>query len=343
MRNQQDPYIVRRQPVFDAAVRTAFAQIIGGPETMFGPGYQPSANDAANGIGFLISQLAYTEAQVFSVMREPLQFRQMIPVSTAAGEGAEVIRYETTDNVGRGKRISASGKDIPMANVLDGDATMPIVLGGIGYEYNTEELRKAAFLRRPLPTRRLNAAMDAYERHLNDVALNGEDNLPGFINSPQIASGNAPNGAWTAADAAKILADLNFGIMKIWDATAKTDVVTDIALPNDEYALIATTPMNGYQDKTILEWLLERNIARIERNQTINITAVSSLKTAGSGGTSRAVFYVKRDDRLVMHLPMPLRFLAPQPVALSMQVPGEYKYSGVEWYYPQSAYYMDGI
>jgi len=53
--------------------------------------------------------------------------------------------------------------------------------------------------------------------------------------------------------------------------------------------------------------------------------------------------YVKSDTRLVMHVPLALRFLAPQLVGLSVQVPGEYKYSGVEFRYPKSAYYMDGI
>ena len=52
---------------------------------------------------------------------------------------------------------------------------------------------------------------------------------------------------------------------------------------------------------------------------------------------------VKSDTRLVMHIPLALRFLAPQLVGLSVQVPGEYKYSGVEFRYPKSAYYMDGL
>jgi len=340
MRNQQDPYILRRQPVFDAAIRQnpAFSGIIGSPMDLGIHGM-----DAANGIGFLISQLAYTEQQVFQVMREPLQYAQLIPISTAAGEWAETIRYETTDNVGRGKRITASGKDIPMANVLDGDASMPVVLGGIGYEYNTEELRKAAFLRRPLPQRRLNAAIDAYERHMNDVALNGEDNLPGFVNNPSVSSGNAPNGSWAPTDPDKILADVNALILQIWTATAKVDVLTDIVLPNAEYAMISTTRMAGFSDKTVLSWLKENNMAKLERGVDINFTALTSLASAGAGGTARMIGYVKRPNRLVFHIPMPLRFLAPQPVALAMQIPGEYKYSGVEWYYPQSAYYMDGI
>ena len=63
----------------------------------------------------------------------------------------------------------------------------------------------------------------------------------------------------------------------------------------------------------------------------------------GVGSTHRMMGYVKSDQRLVMHVPLPLRFLAPQLTALLIEVPGEYKYSGVEFRYPKSAYYMDGI
>ena len=43
-----------------------------------------------------------------------------------------------------------------------------------------------------------------------------------------------------------------------------------------------------------------------------------------------------------MHLPMPLRFLAPQLVGLDVKIPGEYKYSGTIVRYVKSAYYQDG-
>jgi hypothetical protein len=81
----------------------------------------------------------------------------------------------------------------------------------------------------------------------------------------------------------------------------------------------------------------------VERGQKINITAGYGLDTAGINGTARMLGYVKSDTRLVMHVPLPLRFLAPQLVGLSVEIPGEYKYSGVEWRYPSSAVYYDGI
>lgn len=334
---RNNEYVRQRMMVLDA-VRTEIARAIG-PANQYLPGV---AMDAQTGIGFLISQLAYTEAQVFSRMRPPMQYAQLIPISTEAGDWADSIRYETQDHVGRGKRISASAQDIPMANVLIGEGGMPVQLGGIGYEYSTEELRRTAYLRRPLPTAKLNAAIDGYERHMNDVGLNGEIELPGLVNNPQITAGTAPNGSWSADAPDEILADVNYGIQKVWTNTAYTDVVTTIALPPDEYALLFTTRLPN-TDLTLLDWVKAHNIAMTERGQQIELVAVAGLQGAGTGGTNRALFYVKRPDRLVMHIPMSLRFLAPQAIALMTKIPGEYKYSGIEWYYPQSGYYMDGI
>ena len=88
---------------------------------------------------------------------------------------------------------------------------------------------------------------------------------------------------------------------------------------------------------------LSNNVAKVEKGLDIRFQPGFGLDTAGSGSTRRMMAYVKSDTRLVMHVPLALRFLAPQLVGLSVQVPGEYKYSGVEFRYPKSAYYMDGI
>jgi hypothetical protein len=69
----------------------------------------------------------------------------------------------------------------------------------------------------------------------------------------------------------------------------------------------------------------------------------AELEEAGQGGTARMVVYERNERNLVMHIPMPILFHTPQVLGLETQVPAEYKYSGVEWRYPLSALYVDGI
>lgn len=311
--------------------------------------------DAQEAMAFIVSQLTYTEGTVFDRLYTPMQYEQLIPITNEAGEWAESIRYEIYDFAGQGRRTSGKGKDINLVDVAYADKTFPVVNGDIGYDYTTEELRRTAFLRRPVPERKLAAAIEGYRRHMNTVGLFGENNLTGLFNNANVPHGNAPHGTWQAtynaattsdqqaAAVAGILADINSGITGVWNTTAFNDQVTDVVISPAAYAFIGSTPRSANSDKTILQYVKENNIAKVERGIDINFVAGYGLDTAGVGSTKRVLFYVKSDTRLVMHIPLALRFLAPQLLGLSVQVPGEYKYSGVEWRYPGSAYYMDGV
>lgn len=306
-----------------------------------------AARDAQEALAFIVSQLAYTESQVFERQYTPMQYEQLLPISYEAGEFADSIRYEIYDYAGRGKRTSGKGRDINLVDVAYADKSFPVLNGDIGYDYTTEELRRTAFLRRPISERKLAAAIDGYRRHMNDVGLFGESSsgITGLFNNANVPQGNAPVGAWQTGPKtpAQILSDINTIILNVWANTAYNDQVTCICIAPGAYAYIASTPRSDNSDKTILQYIKENNVAKVERGLDISFCPGFGLDTAGAGGTRRMMAYVKSDTRLVMHVPLALRFLAPQLVGLSVQVPGEYKYSGVEFRYPKSAYYMDGI
>lgn len=329
-----------REVVVDQARHNSFLQAKDQLMVNVGIGDSPEA------LAFLISQLAYTENQLFERQYLPMQYEDLIPITFEAGEYADTIRYEIYDWSGRGKRVNSRSKDIPKVDIAMADKSFPVVNGGIGYDYTTEELRRSAYLRRPVSERKLTAAMEAYRRHLNDVGLYGETGgLTGLYNNANVPQGNAPVGAWQTGPKtpAQILSDINTLIQNVWTNTAYNDQITNIVMAPAAYAYISATPRSDNSDKTILQYVKENNIAKVERGIDIKFQPGYGLDTAGSGATRRMMGYVKSDQRLVMHIPLPLRFLAPQISAYLVEVPGEYKYSGVEFRYPKSAYYMDGI
>jgi hypothetical protein len=303
--------------------------------------------DSQEALSFLVSQLAYTEGQVFERQYQPMQYEQLLPISYEAGEAADSIRYEIYDYAGRGKRTSGKGKDINLVDVAYADKSFPVEYGNIGYDYTIEELRRTAFLRRPISERKQVAALDGFRRHMNDVGLFGEvaSGITGLFNNALVPQGNAPVGAWQTGPKtpAQILSDINTLILNVWNNTAYNDMVTDVAMAPAAFAYISSTPRSDNSDKTILQYVIENNVAKVQRGQVINFQPGYGLDTAGAGSTRRMMAYVKSDQRVVMHIPLALRFLAPQMLGLTVQVPGEYKYSGVEFRYPKSAYYMDGI
>lgn len=330
----------------DSVRLAAFQALAGNPyfqQLMVGDGI--NARDAGEASAFIVSQLAYTENQSFEKMYTPMQYESLIPVSYEAGEWADSIRYEIYDYAGRGKPSSGKGRDINLVDVAWADKSMPVKNGDIGYDYTMEELRRSAFLRRPIDSRKLAAAQDGYARHINSVALAGETStgITGLFNNANVPVGNAPTGTWASATPDQILRDINTLILNVWTNTAYNDQITDIVIAPTAYAYIASTPRATGSDKTILQFVKENNIAKTEKGIDIKFTAGFALETGGAGSTRRMMGYVKSPLRLIMHIPLALRFIAPQPIGLTVQVPGEYKYSGVEFRYPKSAYYMDNL
>jgi len=305
-----------------------------------------TGRDAQEAMAFLVSQLAFTESKTFERQYQPMQYEQFLPLDFSAGEWADSIRYEIYDFVGQGKRTSGKGRDINKVDVGFADKSFPVLYGNIGYDYTQEELRRTAYLRRSLPDRKLAAAMEGYKRHMNQVGLYGETSsaITGLFNNALVPQGSAPSGvSWNTASADQILTDVNTLINNIWTNTAYNDLPTTIVMAPAALSKIASTPRATTTDTTILSWIKANNVAKQQRGIDIDFQPGFGLNTAGVGSTRRMMGYVKDPNRLVMHIPLPLRFLAPQMQGLAIDVPGEYKYSGVEIRYPKSAYYMDGI
>lgn len=324
-----------RYAAFDAA-RSQLSEVLFGQGRMVG--------DSAEVLAFMVSQLAYTESEAFAKLYVPMQFRDFVPVESAGG-WADQIRYELVDYAGQGKRISGAGNDIPRVDVQYGEKLFPVVSGAIGYHYTYEEMQKAAFFRTPLQTSRLQAAMEGAERHLNQVALYGESqsNLTGLFNNGNVPQASAVTGNWSSATPDQILKDINTLILTIWQNTAYNDTPTDILLPAASMSVISSTPRSANSDTTILQYIKANNIAKQERGADINFRTAFGLNTAGSGGTKRMMGYVRNTSRVKMHVTQELQFLAPQFRNLEVFIPGVYRYSGVEFRYPKSAMYVDGL
>jgi hypothetical protein len=304
--------------------------------------------DSPEALAFLVSQLAYIETTVYEKMRAPLDYERLVPISTAAGEWAKAITFRMRDFAGRGRRHALKGRDLPRVDVFYAEETWPIHGGALSYAYTFEELRTSGRLGTPLDTDRADAAFDAYNRHMNVVGLYGEEDLTGVFNNPHVPVMPAANGNWTRTPRPEnlsdlILEDVNNAIIQVWMQSKRNSIVDTIVLPGRQFGLVASTPRSGGSDTTILTYLLANNLSRVERNQQINIIGGAELETAGQGGTARMIVYERNERNLVMHIPMPILFHTPQVLGLETQIPAEYKYGGVEWRYPLSGLYVDGI
>lgn len=318
---------------------------------------EKKAWDSSDPIAFYVSQLAYTEATMFEKLRYPALWKELVPVSYEAPPWARTVEYQTFDKTGKGKRIASNGTDIPLVDVALGRRQVQVESGGLGYSYTMDELQASQQLKQPLDALRMSTVIDGVNRHLNDVCLVGENQFSGLLNNSNITPTAATTGAWDTADPLLVLADINKMITGIYEDTGTNDVVTDIGIPIKALSAIntriVTTTSGGVTvptPMTIMKFLMENNMSKLLRNVDIKFHGIPDLETAGTlahdgtpGTSSRVIYYVNNPDRLIMHIPQTLQFLAPQLERLAVVVPAWYRYAGLEIRYVKSVRYQDNV
>lgn len=300
--------------------------------------------DAGEAMSFLVSQLAYTEAKVYERLRTPMQNEKFIPQRFDAGEHVDTIRYEVFDYVGDTDDNSPKANTAKTVDVAYAQVDYGVRDGQVSYEYTQHDLRVTAFLRKPLPEAKLQAAIQTYKRRMNKVGLFGraEYGLQGLFNNSLVPTTTLPYGSWTATtDTDQMLADLNWLLYAGWVGSANNTVPNQIVLPTKAYSLLQQRHL-PYTNTTVLNFFLENNLAK-DQGFDLNVDPGFGLETMGVGGTQRAMAYVLDEDHVVQHVPLPLRFLAPQPEGTYIRVYGEYRYCGTHVRYVNSAVYADGI
>jgi hypothetical protein len=296
------------------------------------------------GMSFLINQLATIEAGVFERKYAPLPYQKLMTISTEGGPGVTSFIYRTLDYVGQAKRASNNADDIPYVDFSMAEHVSPVVLGHVGYHYSTEELRQSAVLNVALPATKARAALRAYENLMNKVALVGENgDLFGLCNYPGVPVVPAAHAPWTNASTySDVIADVNTLLAAVYDATAMNDYADTLLVPPTVFQTWTNVYM-PYTGEMLLELIKQNNFTTVSGGGELLIIQVPQLEKASPTAGRRVVAYNRSADNLVMHIPMPLTFLPPQPVNLDLKIPGEFKYGGVEIRYLNTIRYMDNV
>lgn len=296
------------------------------------------------GVGFYISQLTNLESKVYETLYPDIIFDELVPVDTSDPEWIDQVAYLSFNGATMGKFIAANGRDLPQNDIDAAISYIPVGYAGNSYGYSLEELRKAAALRMPLDATKARLAFRGARQHSQQVAFFGDAqrNMFGLFNHPNVPLDNSDLD-WTTATGAEIVADMNSLITKVWNQTLQRHTPNTLLLPPSLWAIAASKRMDTGTDTTVLEFFLRNNTYTGVTRQPLDVRAVQWLEDAGVGGTPRMVAYEKNADNLTMRMPIPWRSLPPQATALRLEIPCEYKISGVEFRYPLSAAYRDVV
>lgn len=309
-------------------------------------------NDAQGALSFLVGQASHIESEVYRIKYEDIQYPDLIDIDTSAGEWAKTVEFFSMDGVGKAGWFNHLSRDVPNAEVSMTKHTHSIEMAAIGYRYTLEELGYAQRLGVRLDTERASAARRAYEEFIDDLVKNGDPvkGMESLYSNAAVGAANvAADGtgsatAWTTKTPIQILRDINEALTAVYTESGRVEMANFLDLPVDRFAYIATTPMSADSSMTILDYLQKANVYTATTGQPLQIRAVGGLETKGNSSTHRMVARRKSPEVAKLHLPVPLRFLAPQgPFGMTVEVPGYFRTGGVEVRLPGAIRYRDGI
>ncbi|MET0375654.1 MAG: DUF2184 domain-containing protein [Rhizorhabdus sp.] len=310
-------------------------------------------SDAQVGLAFLTPQLYRIETEVYMTKYPSFDITRFMTVDTSGDMWDVGTVFYSQDKVGQAEFLSGAAFDMPYASSQMSQFNKGYHLAGIGYEWNTQELQRAAKLGRSLSSDKASAAKLAADRFIYGVAMRGqtprgeaEKGWTGFINNPsapsaQVANdGTGPSRLWSAKTADQILRDINEALTAVETGTGETMLANTLVLPTSRYNYIATTPRASGSDMTILSFLTSNNVA----GEGLTITKSRALETAGTGNTTRMVAYDRNAQVMKFHLPGPHQFLPPfQKASMTYEVGGIMNVGGVEVRLPKGLVYRDSF
>jgi hypothetical protein len=290
---------------------------------------------------FFARELESIKVQIVEAEYPTLLARQVIPMGSGVDPGADTYTWREFDRSGLAKVISNYATDIPDVEEQGKENKSSIESIGIGFSYSIQDIRAAAKVGRPLQARKAMLAREEAERTIDDILALGDSTrgVPGFLKTtgvPLLTVG--VNGSWlTSATAAEMLADLRLMEFTVWKQSKKRHKPDTLLLGLDQYAKIASTPVNELRPEiTVLDAFLasSTSIKTVEAWEKCDGAAANNTST-------RAVAYEKSNSNMEAFVPVEYESFPPQAKGLMFSVPGHARVGGTVVYRPLSMVYCD--
>lgn len=314
-------------------------------------------SDAQQSLGFLIPQLLRINTEVDYQQYPSFDYSRLLSVDTDGGMWAYGSVFYTGDVAGRAEWLAGRANDMPYADISTTQFLQENHLAGIGYEWNRQELERAAMMGRNLGSEKARAARVVAESRIYSLVIRGDATklgqaniTTGLINNATVPSalvandGTGPSRLWSAKTPTLILRDINEALNAPFNATGETIRANTLLLPTTRLQYIAGVTIGTASDSTILKFIKENNSYTLETGQPLTIIGTRELEAAGAGPSARMMAYSNTPDVVKLYLPGPHEFLQPfQKSSFVWEVPGLFNYGGVEFRRTKGAVYRDGI
>ena len=305
---------------------------------------------------FLVSELEKRDP----IVRVPLTsftYARDIPIKIGGGWVDHTsnlnVDYGVTGGAGNGT-VQASGANAsPLVQLnLEKDVYNTHVFN------TTMRIRFTDMMRSQITGRSLDKLLSdgvrlVYDKHMDENVYKGLSQYGsyGLVNNPNVTATSAAAGVSTLTDWAhktpsEILKDINDAINAVWAAGGYDlrAMPNHILLPHEQFNYIATQPVSGLSEKSILTYLQENNVAA-KNNVELVIVGVPWCKSAGTSNSDRMVIYVHNENFIAVEELAPLSRVMTSPSTEAQAYDSLYmaNLSEVEFFYTHTVRYVDGI
>jgi hypothetical protein len=227
-----------------------------------------------------------------------------------------------------------------------GKTALPLTLWGMELGWTIPELESAQRLGRPVDSQKvegmeLKRQMDIDEQvYIGDATIG----VTGLINNAGVDLANVSYGGWAnpATTPDSILADINALLSRAWANTGYALAPTDLLLPPLKFAALVTRKVSDAGNISVLEYVKQNCISMAKNGRPLNIKPVKWLTGAGAGGTDRMVAY-SNDKKRVRFPLIPVQRTPLEYRSLNQLTTYFCRLGVVEWVYPETGAYADGI
>lgn len=214
--------------------------------------------------------------------------------------------------------------------------------------FTSIELQRSQLLGQPIDAQQMQALQLQYQLEVDAMVYIGDTDVgaEGLINSSLVTASNVAAGVggttWALKTPAEILVDVNAILNAAWLASGYAVCPSELRLPPAQYSLISTMLVSTAGSVSVLKYVAENCISNNVNGKPLNIQPLKWLTGAGAAGADRMVAYTND----LNHVRFPLVPIARQTAyykGIHFLAPYVYGFGEVEFVYPETVRYMDGI
>lgn len=306
-------------------------------------------------LSFFVNQLDNLDSKLYEPLSSVTWGRDINVRSglTLGNESTSFIRSTFgavgTSNAQGKPWIGSANNTLPGVSINGDRVVTPLRLLGQEVTYSSVELERSQLLGQPIDTQKFNALNTIYQMTIDEQVYIGDTAFGalGLVNSNLVTTGSVVNGAsasplWANKTPDEILRDVNTLIEAAWLASGYTVCPDKLLLPPTQYALIAGRTIGTAGSVSILTFLEDNSISLRVNGRKLDIQPSKWLTGRGAGSTNRMVVYTNAEN--YVRFPMvPIRRETPYYLGINFNSPYLWALGDVEFVYPQTVRYADGI